>query len=112
VASGAGTTTGATNTSIQSTLTQLWTKFSTSAVGILTAVLALGGLLVAWLLRRASSRRELDELEGDDSPEPINPAARAALDQKLQGIDLNLNMAGTSAKIEPAIVQPSTSPKI
>ena len=80
-------------------------------MGILTAILALGGLLVAWMLRRASARRELDQVEADDSPAPLDPLARAALDQKLQGIDLNLDMTSSAAKREPTIIQPSSSPK-
>jgi pilus assembly protein FimV len=99
------------NQNTQSTLAQLWSKFSTSAVGILTAVLALGGLLVAWLLRRAGARREVDEAEGDDSPQPLNPLARTALDQKLQGIDLNLDSTSVTAKKEPSIVPSNSSPK-
>jgi hypothetical protein len=90
----------------------LWSKLSSSAVGILTAILAIGGLLVAWFLRRASARRELDEVEGDDSPAPVNPSARAALDQKFQGIDLNLDMTSSALKREPAIIQPSANPKV
>jgi|LauGreDrversion2_2_1035103.scaffolds.fasta_scaffold00855_3 pilus assembly protein FimV len=112
VASGAVSTTGAASSNVQSALMQFWTKLSTSAVGILTAVLVLGGLLVAWLLRRASARREQDQVEDDSSPEPLNPTARAALDQKLQGIDLNLDMASSAEKKEPTIVQSSPSPKV
>jgi hypothetical protein len=81
-------------------------------VGILTVILALGGLLVAWLLRRASTRRELDQVEGDDSPAPLDSSARAALDQKLQGIDLNLDMSSSAAKREPTIIQSSSIPKV
>lgn len=109
---GAGSTTAVASQNPQSTLTQLWSKFSTSAVGILTAILAIGGLLVAWLLRRASARRELDEVEGDDTPAPLNPSARAVLDQKLQGIDLNLDMTSSAVKKEPSIVQPNSGPKV
>ncbi len=104
VDSAAVSTTGAVSSGVQSTLTQFWSKFSTSAVGLLTAILALGGLLVAWLLRRASARRELDQVEGDDSPAPLDPSAHAALDQKLQGIDLNLDLTSSAAKREPSIV--------
>jgi hypothetical protein len=90
-------------------LAQFWSKLSTSAVGILTAVLAIGGLLVALLLRRASARREA---EADDLPEPLNPLARAELNQKLQGIDLNLDSTNATAKIEPSLAASSSSPKI
>jgi len=109
---GAVSTAGAGSSGAQSALTQFWSKFSTSAVGILTAILALGGLLVAWLLRRASARRELNQVEGDDSPAPLDPSTRAALDHKLQGIDLNLDMTSSAAKREPTIVQSSSSPKV
>jgi pilus assembly protein FimV len=112
VTSGVGAATAATNTSAQGTLAQLWSKFSTSAVGVLTASLALGGLLVAWLLRRASARRELDEVEGEEVHSPLDPTAKAALDQKLKEIDLDLSMTGTTTKTEPSIVAPSSSPKI
>jgi hypothetical protein len=78
----------------------------------LTAILALGGLLIAWLLRRASARRERDEVEGGDLPEPLNPLARAVLDQKLQGIDLNLDLTGAAAKVEPTLSPPSSGAKI
>jgi hypothetical protein len=73
--------------------------------------LAIGGLLVAWLLRRAGARREVDEVEGDELPEPLNPLTRTALDQKLQGIDLNLDQTTAGEKKEPSIVQPNVSPK-
>jgi pilus assembly protein FimV len=77
----------------------------------MTAILAIGGLLVAWLLRRAGTRREVDEVEGDDVSEPLNPLTRTALDQKLKGIDLNLDQATATDKKEPSIVQPNVSPK-
>ena len=109
---GAVSAAGSSSQSPQNTLTQLWSRFSTSAVGILTAVLALGGLLVAWLLRRASARRERDETQSDDSPEPLNPLAGTALDQKLQGIDLNLDSTNATAKIEPSLAASSSGPKI
>jgi len=74
--------------------------------------LALGGLLMAWLLRGASARREQDEAKGDDVPEPLNPLARTALDKKLQGIDLNLDLNSAAAKIEPSLAASSPSPKV
>jgi hypothetical protein len=89
----------------------LWSSFTSSALGVLTAILAIGGLLVAWLLRRASARREVDEVEGDDVPEALNPLTRTALDQKLQGIDLNLDSTIATDKKEPSIVQPNVSSK-
>ena len=94
-----------------SALGQLWASFTTSALGVITAILAIGGLLVAWFLRRAGARREVDEVEGDDVPEALNPLTRTALDQKLQGIDLNLDLASHTEKKEPTIAQPNASPK-
>jgi hypothetical protein len=78
---------------------------------MLTAVLALGGLLAAWLLRRSGARREVDEVEGDEVSEPLNPLMRTALDQKLQGIDLNLDQTKATDKKEPSITQPNVTPK-
>jgi pilus assembly protein FimV len=77
----------------------------------MTAILAIGGLLVAWLLRRAGARREVDEVEGDELPEPLNPLTRTALDQKLQGIDLNLDQTAAAEKKEPSIAQSNVSSK-
>jgi pilus assembly protein FimV len=77
----------------------------------MTAILAIGGLLVAWLLRRAGARREVDEVEGDELPEALNPLTRTALDQKLQGIDLNLDQTAAAEKKEPSIAQPNVSSK-
>lgn len=94
-----------------SALGQLWSSFTSSALGILTAILAIGGLLVAWLLRRAGARREADEVEGSDAPDALNPLTRSALDQKLQGIDLNLEPTSAAEKKEPSIAQPNASPK-
>ena len=116
-ASGAASATGATGTAAAGApsfglLSQFWSTFTSSAVGILTAVLAIGGLLVAWLLRRAGARRELDQVEGDDTPEALNPKARSALDEKLQGIDLNLDSPHNTVKKEPSISKPGTDFKV
>lgn len=92
-------------------LSQLWSSFTSSALGVMTAILAIGGLLVAWLLRRAGARREVDDVEGDELPEALNPLTRTALDQKLQGIDLNLDQTAAAEKKEPSIAQPNVSSK-
>jgi pilus assembly protein FimV len=92
-------------------LSQFWSSFISSTLGLLTAALAIGGLLAAWLLRRAGARREVDEVEGDEVSEPLNPLMRTALDQKLQGIDLNLDQTKVTDKKEPSITQPNASPK-
>jgi pilus assembly protein FimV len=109
----AGTTSanGTSANTVTGALSQLWSSFTSSALGVTTAILAIGGLLVAWLLRRAGARREVDEVEGDELPEPLNPLTRTALDQKLQGIDLNLDQTTAAEKKEPSIVQPNVSPK-
>ena len=66
---------------------------------------------MAWLLRRTGARRDVDEVEGDEVPEALNPLTRTALDQKLQGIDLNLDLTSPTEKKEPSILPPSVSPK-
>ena len=91
----------------QATVGKLWAGLTGSALGMLTAFLALGGLLVAWLLRRASARREQDENESDDAPRPLNPEAVNAFDQKLKGLDLNLDASATPAKVEPSLAKPT-----
>jgi pilus assembly protein FimV len=78
---------------------------------MMTAILAVGGLFVAWLLRRAGARREVDGVEGDDVPDALNPLTRSALDQKLQGIDLNLDQPTATDKKEPSVAQPKVNPK-
>jgi pilus assembly protein FimV len=92
-------------------LSQLWSSFTASSLGVITAILAIGGLLVAWLLRRAGARREANEVESDEASAAVNPLTRTALDQKLQGIDLNLDLTGSAEKKEPSISQPTASPK-
>lgn len=102
---------GSSATNVMGALAQLWSSFTSSALGIITAILAIGGLLVAWFLRRTGARRDVDEVEGDDVPEALNPATRTALDQKLQGIDLNLDLTSSTDKKEPSIASPNVSPK-
>jgi pilus assembly protein FimV len=102
------TTTGSAATGgFQATASKLWAGLTGSALGMLTAFLALGGLLVAWLLRRASARREQDENESDDAPRPLNPEAVTAFDEKLKGLDLNLDASATPAKVEPSLAKPT-----
>jgi pilus assembly protein FimV len=78
---------------------------------VITAILAIGGLLVAWFLRRAGARRDASEVEADEASAAVNPLTRTALDQKLQGIDLNLDLTSAAEKKEPSISQPTASPK-
>jgi pilus assembly protein FimV len=111
-ASATGSTAPAASQDMQHTLAQLWSRFTSSTIAILTAALALGGLLVAWLLRRAGARRELDEVEGEDLSQTLNPITRTALDQKLQGIDLNLDSPSEAEKKEPTIVPLDSGPKV
>ena len=101
------TTESAATGGFQATAGKLWAGLTGSALGMLTAFLALGGLLVAWLLRRASARREQDENESDDAPRPLSPEAVTAFDQKLKGLDLNLDASATPAKVEPSLAKPT-----
>ena len=101
------TTGSAATGGFQATADKLWAGLTGSALGMLTAFLALGGLLVAWLLRRASARREQDENESDDAPRPLSPEAVTAFDQKLKGLDLNLDASATPAKVEPSLAKPT-----
>ena len=101
------TTESAATGGFQATAGKLWAGLTGSALGMLTAFLALGGLLVAWLLRRASARREQDENESDDAPRPLSPEAVTAFDQKLKGLDLNLDASAAPAKVEPSLAKPT-----
>ena len=101
------TTESAATGGFQATAGKLWAGLTGSALGMLTAFLALGGLLVAWLLRRASARREQDENESDDAPRPLSPEAVTAFDQKLKGLDLNLDASAVPAKVEPSLAKPT-----
>ena len=101
------TTESAATGGFQATAGKLWAGLTGSTLGMLTAFLALGGLLVAWLLRRASARREQDENESDDAPRPLSPEAVTAFDQKLKGLDLNLDASAAPAKVEPSLAKPT-----
>ncbi|PHY05113.1 MAG: hypothetical protein CK528_13530 [Alcaligenaceae bacterium] len=100
------TTESAATGGFQATAGKLWAGLTGSALGMLTAFLALGGLSVAWLLRRASARREQDENVSDDAPRPLNQEAVTAFDQKLKGLDLNLDASATPAKVESSLAKP------
>jgi pilus assembly protein FimV len=107
--SGASAAAGAHSTVIGA-LGQLWSSLTSSVLGIITAILAIGGLLVAWLLRRAGARREVDEAEGHDVEQVLDPLTRTTLDQKLQGVDLNLDQTTLTEKKEPSMAQPPAGP--
>ena len=74
-------------------LNKAWTVVSNHVQAILIGVLAIGGLLVAWLLIRTGARRS----KGRASKE----AAKAGVDEQLKDIDLNLS-AGAAGKAKPA----------
>ena len=74
-------------------LSKVWAVVSNHVQAILIGVLAIGGLLVAWLLIRTGARRG----KGRASKE----AAKADVDQQLKDIDLNLS-AGAAGKAKPA----------
>ena len=63
---------------------------------VVTAVLALIVLIVAWLLRRAGARRADENEEYDDDSYDAEPVLDAALlSRKLDGIDLDLDKPPT-----------------
>ena len=59
---------------------------------VMTGVLALCAFVIAWMMRRAGSRRD-DENEDIDAASDPGPAATAAFAHKMQSIDLNLGDA-------------------
>ncbi|WP_233235159.1 FimV family protein [Bordetella sp. LUAb4] len=72
---------------------------------VMTLVLTLIAFVIAWLLRRAGARREDDEdddLDEDLYATEIDPAA---IDRRLDGIDLDLDSKPTDASIrrEPGV---------
>ena len=75
---------------------------------VLTAVLAFIAFVIAWMVRRASARREdqVDSELADDEPSDrtIDPAL---IDKRLNGIDLDLNNPPTDTV--PA-ANPGTEP--
>lgn len=61
-------------------------------LGVVTAVLATLALIIAWVLRRAGAREEDYDDYDDDAPNvPDGGAAKAAFDQQLRSIDLDLD---------------------
>ena len=70
---------------------------------VITAVLALCAFVIAWMMRRAGTRRD-DENEDIDAASDPGPAATAAFEHKMQSIDLNLGDAPAVSKPEnPAL---------
>jgi pilus assembly protein FimV len=69
---------------------------------VIAGVLALCAFVIAWMMRRAGSRRD-DENEDIDAASDPGPAATAAFEQKMQSIDLNLDDAPAANKtVAPA----------
>lgn len=56
---------------------------------VLAAVLAMGALVIAWMMRRAGERQD-DESEEVHVASTLPSAAQSAFEQKLETIDLNL----------------------
>ncbi|RXN92882.1 peptidoglycan-binding protein LysM [Achromobacter aloeverae] len=75
----------------------------------LTVVLTLIAFVIAWLLRRAGARREDedDDMDEDLYATEIDPAA---IDRRLDGIDLDLDSkpGDTPARREPGVTRPGT----
>ena len=75
-------------------LNKVWAVVSNQVQAILIGVLAIGGLMVAWLLIRTGVRR--------GKVRAGNEAAKDDLDEKLKGIDLNLSADAAAGKAKPA----------
>ena len=69
---------------------------------VLTAVLALAALVIAWIMRRAGMRPDEDAEEQDVSA-PLTPAAQAAFSKSLESIDLSLGDEPVKTKTDPTI---------
>ena len=72
---------------------------------VLTAVLALAALVIAWIMRRAGMRPDEDAEEQDVSA-PLTPAAQAAFSKSLESIDLSLGDEPVKTKTDPTIPKP------
>jgi len=71
----------------------------------MTLVLTLVAFVIAWLLRRAGARRDDDEDDDMDEDLYATEIDPAAIDRRLEGIDLDLDAKPTdaSARREPGV---------
>ena len=93
--SGSGAASSATASGLSTATARLDSVTSVLANNILfviTGVLALCAFVIAWMMRRAGTRRD-DENEDIDAASDPGPAATAAFEHKMQSIDLNLGDA-------------------
>ena len=72
---------------------------------VLTAVLALAALVIAWIMRQAGTRPSEDS-EYQDATVPLTPAAQAAFSKSLGSIDLSLGDEPVKTKTDPTIPKP------
>lgn len=78
----------------QDSSTNAWSDLSeflsNNILAVLTALIALSALVIAWMLRRAGIRKDEDG-EELDAVMHANPAVQSAFDKKLQSINLELD---------------------
>ena len=70
-------------------LDRFTTALANNILFVIAGVLALCAFVIAWVMRRAGSRRD-EENEDIDAASDPGPAATAAFEHKMQSIDLNL----------------------
>ena len=87
-------------------LDQLADFLARNILAAFTALIALSALVIAWVLRRAGSRRDDDYSDDPDATTQASPAMRSAFDQKLQTISLDLGDASPLKPSEPSLRKP------
>jgi pilus assembly protein FimV len=88
-------------------LERLTSMLAENILAVLTAVLALSALVIAWMLRRAGERRD-EESDDLDSQSSMPPALQSDFDKKLNAISLSLDDDEPLAD-EPVAEQPSSN---
>jgi len=71
-------------------LERLTSLLAENILAVLTAVLALSALVIAWMLRRAGERRD-EESDDLDTQSSMSPALQSDFDKKLNAISLSLD---------------------
>ena len=103
-AAGSGVASGATTGLSGATagLDRVTSMLADNILIVMTGVLALCAFVIAWMMRRAGSRRD-DENEDIDAASDPGPEATAAFEKKMHSIDLDLgDMPGVSRPEIPA----------
>lgn len=90
------------NAASASLVDRLTSFLAQNILAVLTAILALSALVIAWMLRRAGERRD-EESDEMDASMVISPAVQSAFSQKLQSIDLSLGDDPLPPKATPTI---------